>query len=89
MSETVWQRNDNWVGTQVEDRFVMVGIESGDYVALNRTADAIWQALAEPRTVQELCDALCAQFEIAHDACAAAVENTLGRMHELELAAPR
>ena len=35
MSETIWQRDDNWVGAENEDSFVMVNIDTGAY-ATNR-----------------------------------------------------
>ena len=45
MSGTIWQRSDQWIGTEVEDSFVMVNIETGKYVSLNPTANAVWRAL--------------------------------------------
>ena len=40
MSEVVLPRDANWVGSEVEDSFVMTKIDSAVYVALNRTAHA-------------------------------------------------
>ena len=38
MSEPLWARSDDWVGSEIDDSFVMVNIDSGKYVALNATA---------------------------------------------------
>jgi hypothetical protein len=39
----MWQRSDNWVGSEIDDSFVMVNIDSGNYIALNITARRRWQ----------------------------------------------
>jgi formylmethanofuran dehydrogenase subunit C len=86
VSDITWRRSDDWVGSQIEDGYVMVNINTGKYVALNRTADAIWKALETPRTAQELCDMVQAQFDIAATACARSVASALETMRGLELA---
>jgi len=89
MSEFVWQRDENWVGSEVEDSFVMVNIETGKYVALNLTANAVWQLLEEPRTQAQLETALRSRFDIDEAACRKSLVPLLEKMQELELAAPR
>ena len=87
MAEVTWRRSDDWVGSQIEDGYVMVNINTGKYVSLNRTADAIWKALETPRTAHELCELLQAQFEVAAPACARSVAAALETMRGLQLAA--
>lgn len=89
MSEDIWQRSDNWVGSEIEDSFVMINIDTGKYVALNRTASAVWDALDQPRTQGEIEHRLEAAFEVSADQCHQAVSRLLGELRELELAAPR
>lgn len=86
MTEVKWTRNDDWVGSAIEDSFVMVNIGSGSYVSLNETARAIWDALDTPRTQAEIEASLSAQFDVAPDACAAAVTRTLAEMEVQQLA---
>ena len=86
MAEVTWRRSDDWVGKEIEDSYVMVNVNTGKYVSLNRTADAIWRALATPRTAHELCEILQAQFEISAPACAKAVAAALDSMRGLALA---
>ena len=71
MSETIWQRDDNWVGAENEDSFVMVNIDTGSYVALNRTAYAVWQVLEAPATVSEIASKLIERFEVSPEECEA------------------
>lgn len=89
MSESVWMRDENWVGSEIEDSLVMVNIETGKYVALNLTANAVWQLLEEPRTQQELEVALCGRFAVDEADCRQSLATLLEKMREMELAAPR
>lgn len=89
MADIVWQRDDNWVGSEVEDSFVMVNIESGKYVALNLTANAVWQLMEEPCSQKQMEEALQSRFDVSEEDCRRSLEALLGQMRELELAAPR
>lgn len=80
MSEAHWQRKDNWVGSQVDDAFVMLDFEAGKYVSLNDTATRIWTSLAQPRTAAELVNELTALFDVPADHCSAAVTRLLATL---------
>ena len=88
MSDIVWRRSDDWVGTTVEDSFIMVSVETGKYIALNKTADAVWQALETPHSESELCDLLRARFDVPAEDCARGVSAALEEMRALQLTAP-
>jgi Coenzyme PQQ synthesis protein D (PqqD) len=83
-----WQRNDGWAGSEIEDSFVMINIESGQYVALNATASAIWDALAEPCSEADIVGGLLQRFEVGADDCRSAVSTMLAQMHNMKMAAP-
>lgn len=85
MAETVWARREHWVGTQVEDSFVMVDIDGGQYVSLNETAAAIWNAVETPRSSAGIVEALQERFDVAPDACASAVARVLGELEAMRL----
>lgn len=86
MTDRVWRRSDDWVGSPVEDSYVMVNIDSGTYVALNPTARAIWEALETPRTQQEVEASLLSAFDVAPETCAQSVIRTLQEMQAQQLA---
>jgi Coenzyme PQQ synthesis protein D (PqqD) len=77
LSDTLWTRQDNWVGSQIEDAFVMLNFEGGEYVSLNSTATDIWNALEKPCTVDGIVGSLTRQYNIAPDRCAASVARVL------------
>jgi hypothetical protein len=80
-----WQRSDDWVGSEIDDSFVMVNIDSGNYVALNVTANAVWQALETPSSEDELVRVLTAKYEVDEEQCRASVTSLLGKMSEMAL----
>lgn len=85
MSDTLWLRSDDWVGTEVEDSYVMVNVESGRYVALNPTALAIWETVETPQPESVIASRLLERFDVSPEACAAAIARTLAEMRELSL----
>jgi hypothetical protein len=85
MGSTVWQRKDNWVGAEVDDTFVMIDFESGTYVSLNKTATDIWNALEQPRSSDDIVEALTARYDVSADQCAKAVDRVLKELQEMRL----
>lgn len=88
MTETLWQRTDEWVGTEVEDSFVMINLETGTYLTLNATANAVWDMLETPQTQDAVEASLLDRFDVTAADCTAAVTTLLARMHAMKLAAP-
>lgn len=88
MIATAWQRNQDWVGTEVEDSFVMINLSTGKYLTLNPTAKAVWSLLETPRTQVEITHQLMDEFSVSEQECGDAVVKLLAEMQTLELAAP-
>lgn len=83
MSESRWHRDPNWIGAKLDDTLVMLDVESGQYVGLNKTATVIWDALAEPVTPAALQELLLARFDVPADQCAVAIERLLSEFEAL------
>lgn len=88
MTETLWQRTDKWVGTEVEDSFVMINLETGTYLTLNATANAVWDVLETPQTQHAVEAVLLDRFDVGPANCASAVTSLLAKMRDMKLAAP-
>lgn len=86
MDDTQWRRDDDWIGSAIEDSFVMVNVASGKYIALNPTANAIWAAIAEPRTPAEIAAHVRTEYDVPEAQCVAAVHRMLSEMQRLKLA---
>ena len=83
-----WRRRDDWVGSQVEDQYVMIHVESGRYLALNATATEAWRILETPHDAAGVAAALAEKFDVDAETSAKSVETLLGTMQELELVEP-
>jgi translation initiation factor IF-2 len=81
-----WKRQDDWVGTQVDEEFVMINVESGRYVALNSTAAAVWELMADPQEENALVTRLTRDFDVDRETCALSVSRAMTRMKELGMA---
>ena len=88
MTETLWQRTDQWVGTEVEDSFVMINLETGTYLTLNATANAVWDVLETPQTQGAVEAALLDRFDVVPADCTTAVTSLLAKMRDMKLASP-
>ncbi len=84
-SSTIWQRDANWVGSHIDDSLVMLHLETGKYVALNRTAAALWDILEEPCGQPEIEAKLMARFAVSAEACHAEIAAVLEQMRGLSL----
>jgi hypothetical protein len=86
MGELLWTRSDDWVGSEIEDAFVMVNIDSGKYVALNPTATTVWEAMETPVDQPAIERALCEAYSVSPEDCHRSVSALLAQMQELQLA---
>jgi Coenzyme PQQ synthesis protein D (PqqD) len=85
---TIWMRKDNWVGSQIEDAFVMLDFEGGEYVSLNATATDVWNALENPKTAADIVAGLTIQYDVSADQCVASVNKLLGDLEAKGLIQP-
>lgn len=85
MNERKWSRSEDWVGTEIDGSYVMINVESGKYVALNETAQAIWNSLETPQDERAIRDHILERFDVPADRCISAVGESLARMRKLSL----
>lgn len=62
-------RNPDLIATEMDGETVMMSIERGEYFGLNRVGSRIWELLATPMTIQQLCEQLQQEFEIDAGRC--------------------
>jgi hypothetical protein len=80
LSDKIWTRDAECVGTEVEDALVLLDLEGGSYFALNGPAADIWEALAEPVSPTQIVDRLVAKYKVAPEQCAASVARVLDEL---------
>ncbi len=64
------------------EHLVMLSIEQGAYFDLNPTAKLIWESLASPRTIDELCMIIHEYYEVSEQHCRDAVEHFILELHK-------
>lgn len=60
---------------------VILNLKSGVYYGLNRVGASIWNLLQEPKTVNEIRDAMLAKYEVEPEQC---TRDLLALLQELE-----
>ncbi len=89
---SVVERNDDIVFTDLDDAIVMMDADMGRYYEFDKTAARIWSLIETRPTVAELCAALGAEYDdIDPDTCRTDVLGFLAEARELGLirASPR
>ena len=78
--ESVVRRSSDVIASQVENELVMMDIDRGMYYALNAVGADIWERLAEPQTVADLCAQLQRVYAVDRATCEADVLAVLNEM---------
>lgn len=68
-SNTKIVRTNKALTSTIEDELVMFDADAGQYYGLNNVATAVWNHLETEKTVDELCESLCGEFDISLQDC--------------------
>jgi hypothetical protein len=75
-------RSQKLMGSQVDNELVMIDLESGEYYGLNEVATDIWELLAEPILVADLCVRLGQRYAVDEARCQREVLALLQQMQD-------
>ena len=70
---TAVMRDPDIIATDMDGETVMMSIEQGSYYGLSGVGPFLWEQLAEPLSVEELCRRVLEEFEIDQATCQADV----------------
>ena len=84
-SEKKYIHNNETISGRLHDELVMMDIKKGKYFSLNPVATHIWDLLAQPLSLDELCLKLTAEYEVAEVQCRGEIEEYLEEMKKLGL----
>ena len=68
-SVTVVACKDGFIEAEIDDEIVALSIEQGTCYGMNRVASRIWNLLAKPIRISDLCATLVASYRVDHDVC--------------------
>ena len=75
-------RSSDVMSSPVDDELVMIDIEQGAYYSLDRVGADIWNRLAAPLAMADLCAQLMQQYDVDQATCEADVLAVLNEMAE-------
>lgn len=64
-----YSRNLEIIDSQIDDEVVMMNVEKGSYYGLNNIGSAIWEALEEPKSINELVDKFTEEYDVSVEDC--------------------
>jgi hypothetical protein len=81
--ETIIQRNtENLLTSEVGDEMVMMDMEGGNYISLNKIGRVIWEQIEQPIQVETLIAYLMGRFNVDKDTCATDTMEYLQNMQD-------
>lgn len=66
--------------TEVDGELVAMNVDKGTCYGLNSVGTRIWALIAEPRSIDDLCDRLLAEFKVEEEICRREVVDLLERL---------
>jgi len=69
LGSTVITVNKDYVYCNVEDEMVLLGMEDGIYYGLNPVGAFIWEQIKEPKTIDQVRDAILAEYDVEKAEC--------------------
>jgi hypothetical protein len=74
------RKADGWISAKTDDAVLLMGIKHDVYLGLSPVGSRIWELLDAPRSIDELCAELVAEFDIDQAQCRAEVLEFLNDM---------
>lgn len=78
--DVVARRDSELLTTEVDGELIAMSIDKGTCYGLNRVGTRIWALIAEPRSIDELCGRLLAEFDVEEEVCRREVVDLLERL---------
>jgi hypothetical protein len=85
MIATTIKRAENLPSYKVDDSLIFLDRQGGYCYALNPTGARIWDLIAHPVSVADICDTLCGEFAVDRETCEREVIEILDEMRKAEL----
>lgn len=78
----IYQRAVDLMEAELGDEIVALDVNGGTCFGFNSVASSVWRALAEPRSFEELRDALIEEYEVGGEQCEAELTGLLADLTE-------
>lgn len=68
-------RNGEWLSAMIGAECALMCVDNGNYIVVSRVGARIWDLIAEPQDLSDICDQLCEEFDVAEATCRTEVES--------------
>lgn len=73
-------REGDWLSAKVGDQLVMMSAAEGKYLSLSPVGARIWELLETPKSREDLCDTLVAEYDVTPEQCGREVDEFLATL---------
>jgi hypothetical protein len=80
-----YQRVEGLLLAEVDEDVLLFDATRGTYFATSGVGSLLWGVLAEPRTLEELCQEVLAHYEVEPEVCAADVTTFVAHLEAARL----
>ena len=80
-SSAIVARKDGLIEAEIDGEIVVLSVEHGSCYALNRVGSRIWELLAGPVRVEDICATLLTEYKVNPDVCERQVIDLLDDLH--------
>lgn len=84
---TVYSRAVDLMEAELGDELVALDPDRGECFGFNNVATSVWRELAEPRTFDQLVDALLTEYEVPREQCVSELGGLLSELSSKGLVA--
>ena len=76
------REDDDLLTAEVDGELLGMSVEKGTCYGFNAVGTRIWQLLAEPQSLDRLCEQLGQEYDVAEDVCRSQVLELVERLRE-------
>lgn len=80
LSQPLYCRKPEMISANLGVELAVLDLPGGSYLGFNATASHVWRLLRDPLSLERICAAMTAEFEVEPALCEAEVQSLLHRL---------
>jgi hypothetical protein len=80
IAQTVFCRKPEMISASLGPELAVLDLAGGSYLGFNATASHVWRLLQDRLTIDQICGAMIAEFDVEPALCGAEVQSLLNRL---------
>jgi hypothetical protein len=80
--DTIVVQTENLLTSELDGETVLMSLARPSYYGLDSTGQRIWELVAQPRRVAQVCSQLIEEYDVERSACEQQVRAFLGELHK-------